>query len=70
MAFLEECGNYDDRLKLIAEIARLHRQNEAIHKMTLEDAKQDSNDYTIRIGSRMNASRAGGKLFENLNRNE
>lgn len=49
VAFLDECTDYDQRLKLCTEIARLNAQNNAIDKMSFEQAKQDTHEYTIEV---------------------
>lgn len=51
VAFLDECTDYDQRLKLCTEIARLNTQNNAIDKMSFEQAKQDSYEYTIEVNA-------------------
>lgn len=48
MDFLPEVDNYDDRLKLIVEIARLQEQNKAIDKMTYEESKRPIHQYTLK----------------------
>lgn len=49
MSFLEECTDFDSRLKLITEIGRLNQQNQAIDQMSYEETKRNINDYTIEI---------------------
>lgn len=43
-AFLQECGNYDDRMKIIDEIARMRAENKQIEVTgkTKEAVKIDS----------------------------
>ena len=48
-AFIPEVENYEQRLKLATEIGRLCTQNIFIEQMTVEDYKQDSNDYDLKI---------------------
>lgn len=49
MDYLPECTDYNSRLKLCTEIARLNAQNNAIDKMSFEQAKQDTHEYTIEV---------------------
>ena len=48
-AFIPEVTNFEQRLKLATEIGRLYTQNKMIEQMTVEDYKQDSNDYDLKI---------------------
>lgn len=49
MAFLPECRKYDDRLKLITEIGRLHNQNKQINMMSVKQFLQDMGDHIIQM---------------------
>lgn len=40
LAFLSECSTYDQRLKLICEIARLHQQNKEIEQMKFQETQK------------------------------
>lgn len=51
MAFLSECSTYDQRLKLISEIARLHHQNQQIKQMEYQEVQKPITDYFIKINS-------------------
>lgn len=51
--FLNECTDYDQRLKLCTEIARLQSQNKEIELMTYSRTAQDINDFEIQIPSNL-----------------
>lgn len=53
MAFLSECSTYDQRLKLISEIARLHHQNKQIEQMEYQEVKKEMLVYFIKINSEL-----------------
>ena len=51
IAYLDECTEYGDRLKLCAEIGRLQNQNERIEKMPYQDTRNDIYDWTIQTNA-------------------
>jgi len=48
-AFLMHVKIFEDRIKLISEIGRLHAQNQYINTMTVQNYKEDCLDYSIKI---------------------
>ena len=49
--FLEECTSFDDKLKLSAEIGRLHEQNKQIEKMEYQHTKKDISDSVLAVNA-------------------
>lgn len=50
-SFLPEVDNYDDRLRLMTEIGRLHKQNKEIEQMPFSEVKNDILEYNIEVKS-------------------
>lgn len=46
-AFLPECSEYKDRLKIMTELGRLNTQNIKIRQMKVEQYEEDCYDYEI-----------------------